>query len=227
MWQKSLAFRSNKWIAFLLGTIFYSALPQLLAQDDSLAMDQEGIYPGCVITNSDDTLRGYIQFESLSANQLEVTYYTSMNLEETRHTYKPGDIKAYNLLSYTFVSVPFSGKYCSRSKTFMHRIIDGPITLFEWYYIEKQQYFEDNDISGYNPESNYDLVYHVQLFAQKFGEKPVNLNSTKFEIRFRTAMSKYVVKCLELAKKIENKEKRYTHNYIEKIIHEYNACDLK
>lgn len=222
-----LAFLNNKWIAFFLGAVFFSVLQQLQAQNDSLAMDREGIYPGYVITNSEDTLKGYIQFESVSANQLEVTYYTSMNLEETRYTYKPGEIKAYNLLSYTFVSVPFSGKYCSRKKTFMHRVIDGPITLFEWYYVEKQQYFEDNDIYGFDPDSSYELVYQVQLFAQKSGEKPVNLNSTKFEMRFRTAMSMYVVECLELAKKIENREKRYTHNYIEKIIHEYNACDLK
>jgi hypothetical protein len=221
------AFRSYKWIAFFLGIIVYSVLQQLHAQNDSLAMDQEGIYPGYVITNSDDTLRGYIQYESVSANQLEVTYYSSMNLEETHHTYKPGDIKGYKLLSYTFVSVPFSGKYCSRKKTFMHRAIDGPITLFKWYYIEKQQYFEDNDIYEYNPDASYELAYQVQLFAQKFGENPVNLNSTKFEMRFRIAMSKYVLECLELAKKIGNKEKRYTHDYIEKIIREYNACDLK
>ncbi len=222
-----LASRSYKWIVFLLSITFYSVLQQLQAQNDSLAMDQEGIYPGYVITNSGDTLRGYIQFESASANQLEVTYYSSMNLEETRYTYKPGDIKGYKLLSYTFVSVPFSGKYCSRKKTFMHRTIDGPITLFKWYYIEKQQYFEDIDISGYNPDPSYELVYKVQLFAQKFGEKPVNLNSTKFEIRFRIVMSKYVLECLELAKKIEKKKKGYTHDHIERIIREYNACDLK
>ena len=221
------AFKSYKWFIIFLGVVFYSTLPQLHAQNDSLAMDQEGIYPGYVITNSDDTLRGYIQYESASANQLEVTYYVSMNREETRYTYKPGDIKAYHLLSYTFVSVPFSGKYSSRNKTFMHRIIDGPITLFEWYYIEKQQYFEDTDMYGYDPDASYKLTYQVQLFAQKVGENPVNLNSSKFEMRFRTAMSKYVVECLELAKKIKNREKRYTHNYIEKIIHEYNACNLK
>lgn len=202
-------------------------IPSFTDAQEEVALKPRWMYPGCIISLQNDTLKGYIEFMTPLANQMMVRFYTEPSENRPSGKYKPDDIKGYLVESLYYESVPFSGEGVSRKNSFMIKILDGPVSLYKWYY-DPDLAFGGQDLNeamGTENVMDVDLYegLETQVFGVKKGEKPVDFYSMKYVMKFKKNMSEFVAADTELAGKIENKEPGYTHDYLVRIIQEYNA----
>ena len=205
--------------------------PLLHSQEEESPLTLRTRYPGYIINNYGDTIKGLIEFKTLIANQFNVWLYEGPTSGKPLEKFKPKDINSYKVDRLMYVSLPFSGKGFSKKNTFMIRVIDGPISLYEWYYDESLMVDDDDlyEAAGVEKAMDVDLEEGIvqQLFAVKNDGKPVDFTSLKFSMKFKKLMSEYVADYRELSAKIANKEEGYKYeNYME-IIKEYNGWYLK
>lgn len=208
-------------IPFLLAILYVcSTYPEVQAQDTIPSLTEEALYPGCIISRDNDTVSGYLFYKSLLHNQTQAIFYDSVSGSQQIRTFRPGEINGYILAGILYHSIPFSGRYSARKATFMHCLVEGPVSLYKWYFHEKQQYFESNSIWDYT--SSYDPSFQVQLFAYRKGEKPLELSAYRSPHRFHVRLSMYLKDDPGLAGKIRSKSPGYRFENLHSIIMEYN-----
>jgi hypothetical protein len=201
----------------------------LHAQQDSSAVRLWTLYPGYVITNSGDTVHGYLMLKNLINNQGKVFFFNDSTQEDYTVKYKPGDIKAYKVGPRFYETLKFPVTNTTRTRSFFLRAIDGPITLYKSYFDDKERVkIDEDDIWN----SKIDLSFSESelkenLLGRKLGAEIVDFGSFSFLLKFKKTMAEYVSDYPDLAKKIANKEKGYEWADLEKVIREYNSWYLK
>ncbi len=193
------------------------------------------LYPGYVVTRKGDTLKGYVLLKNLIANQDKVIFYpTQEKNKEQAQKFKPKEVKAYKVGPRYYESYKFRPGVSSyatndaKAYHFVLKVIDGPVSLYKWYYETTQRSEDRVKINEEHPlESHVDLSFdesdlkYITLFKKLDGE------ITKPALNFKKQMSKLLADYPELAKKIASKEKGYRSWDLEKIIREYNEWYLK
>ncbi len=225
----------NLILLFILVTFITGAKAQVANPEQATDTVQEirlwTLYPGYVVTLTNDTLRGYIMLGNLLYNQNKVLYFK--NETDTKHTakYKAKEIKSYKAGPRSYDSFKYRPSMSeAKGYHFFMKIIDGPITEYRWYYepegrtSQRVEINEDNILL-----SKIDLSFNendLQYFTigRKLNGKPFSLNMV---INFKNAMSKLVADYPQLANKIKTKQKGYRVADQEKIIREYNAWYIK
>lgn len=180
-------------------------------------------YPGYVITLDNDTIHGYLQLSNLVDNQKKVLFYKDADDDRYAKKYKPKEIKGYKVGPRSYESFKFSPATESKGIYFFLKILDGPLSLYKWY-------FRPQDPTDESALVDVDLVMGLneddldsQLIGIKPDEEPVQLDSPKFISNFKKYMSRYLEDYPELAEKIASKEEGYRHENLKEIVREYNA----
>ncbi len=205
--------------------------------DTTVQVKLWSLYPGYVITRTNDTLRGHLLLKNLVNNQDKVLFYRDPDDEKYTEKYKPKDLKAYKVGPRYYESFKFKPPVTysandARTYHFILKIIDGPFSLYRWYYETVEQSRARVKIDQDHPlRSHIDLSFSEKdLKHENYGLTPrgefIDLGSLKMLTNFKKNMSKLVEDDPELAQKIRNKEKGYGYYDLEKIIHEYNAWYL-
>jgi len=196
------------------------------------------LYPGYVVRQNGDTVHGYLLLKNLAANQDKVFFFEHPEDKKYSVKYKPKDLKAYKVgpryyESWKFRPPATASANDARTYHFLLKIIDGPFSLYRWYYEILEQSKARLKIDSDQPlTGTVDLSFSEKdLQTHNYGVTPegefVDLSSLKMLTSFRKNMSKLVADDEELARKIRNKEKGYGYYDIERIIREYNEWYLK
>jgi hypothetical protein len=218
----------TKWL-FITGFLipFY-----LFAQIDETQIKPRTILPGYVVSLDGDTTTGYLFFTTLIGNQTHIKFYRDQEGKNPVDDFKPGTIKSYGFSDLHYASVPFSGKGYGKNKSFMIRLVEGPVSLYKWYYSESTMMSGDDLNEAMGKESVLKTEpaegLEVQVFGVRGNEEPEDFYSTGFAMNFKKKMSAYLSDYPELAGKIADKTPGYRHDSLVKIIREYNAwCEQK
>ena len=196
------------------------------------------LYPGYVVTQNGDTLNGYLLLKNLAANQDKVFFYDHPEDKKYSVKYKPKDLKAYKVGPRYYESRKFkppatASANDARTYHFILKVIDGPFSLYRWYYETLEQSKARLKIDSDQPlTGTVDLSFSEKdLQTHNYCVTPegefVDLSSLKMLTNFKKNMSKLVADDAELAGKIRNKEEGYGYYNIDRIIREYNAWYLK
>ena len=198
------------------------------------------LYPGYVVTKDNDTIKGYLMLKNLINNQDKVFFYKSKSdKKEDAVKYKPKDIKAYKVGPRYYESFKFKPSVSTYSandaKTyhFVLRVLDGPLSLYRWYYETIEKSKERVNVDAEHPLNtkvdlsfNEDELKYITL-GRKNGGEIIDFNSMKMLMGFKKNMSKLVADYPELAGKIAKKKEGYQHQDIENIVKEYNEWYVK
>lgn len=221
MYSSTRKIGSMRFMPFLLATLLVCCTyPVAQAQDTVPSLTEEALYPGCIISPENDTVSGYLFYKSLLHNQTQAIFYDSVSGSQHVRTFRPDEINGYILSGMLYHSVPFSGRYSARKTTFMHCLVEGSVSLYKWYFHEKQQYFESNAIWDYT--SSYDPSFQTQLFVHRKGEKPLELSAYRSPHRFHVRLSTYLKDDPGLAEKIRSKTPGFRFEDLHSIIRDYN-----
>ncbi|MBP7508002.1 MAG: hypothetical protein KA807_09280 [Prolixibacteraceae bacterium] len=182
------------------------------------------IYPGYIITKSNDTIQGYLMLKNKISNQGKVFFFDSPNAEKPSAKYKPKDIKGYKVADRVYETMKYSPEYTTMKYSFLLKTVDGKVKFFKSYFDDKERIkIDEDDIWN----SKIDLSFSEEELKEvwlgsKDGKKIENFNSFGYLLNFSKNMSKFLSDCPEIANKIANKEKGYEYGNLEKIIREYN-----
>jgi len=199
------------------------------SQPDSTAVSLWTIYPGYVITHEDDTICGYLKLSNLVANQHKLFFYNNPDDEEYAEKYKPKEIKGYKVGTRIYKSFKYWPTGETNSYHFFLEVIDGPISLYQWYYepesrtSERVKIDEDNVLNSEIDLSFSENDLTKEQIIIKLDNKPINFSALKFITNFKKNMSKLVEDNEELSRKIANREEGYQLQDDQKIILEYNV----
>ncbi len=158
------------------------------------------IYPGHIITLTNDTAQGFIQYGSREANQSKCIFYTNADDSKTKKIYKPSELKGYAVEDQHFRSLDYSGNI-----GFLGKGDRSFLLISEPGRINTYVYYLDNE----------------QIVWQK-GDEPAVSNASML-MGFKKNVLKLVGDYPELVAKIEKKEKGYGMLNIAAIITEYNT----
>lgn len=122
---------------FLVLTIL--ACTGLMSQEDYKEVKLWTIYPGYVITHTKDTIHGYIELNNLVDNQKKALFYNNPDDEKYAEKYKPKHFKGYKVGPRSYESFKFRPEKEARGVHFFLKVLDGPISLYEWYYRKHHQ----------------------------------------------------------------------------------------
>ena len=208
----------------------YSTAP---VTDTTAKVKLWSLYPGYVVLQNGDTLRGYILLKNLAANQDKAVFYRSPDDGKPTAKYRPKDLKAYKVGPRYYESRKFrppatASSNDARTWHFLLKVIDGPFSLYKWYYETPEQSKARLQIDRGHPlEGHINLSFsEKELQVENYGLTPsgefVDLGSLKMLTNFKKNMSKLVAEDAELVQKIRNKEKGYGYYDIDRIIREYN-----
>jgi len=194
--------------------------------DDSLK--QATLYPGYIVTHQQDTIDGFLYLSNIAANQYRVFYFTSPDEPGSNVKYKPKDIAAYKVGSRLYESFEFKATNALHKRNFFLKVIDGPISMYRWYYEPESRSSKRVMIDEENLlNSSIDLSFDEsdltgQDIVIKLGGEPINLSAPKYLMKFKKHMAALVEEDAELVGKIQRKEKGYTFGYQQQIIQEFN-----
>lgn len=213
-----------KTILQIMATVFLFIPGRNLKAQDSLTIRLWTRYPGYIITNEGDTVRGILLLKNKISNQGKVFFFDNEKAEEPSAKYKPREIRAYKVADRFYEIVKYSPEYTTMRYCFLLRIIDGPIKLYHAYYDDKKR-IEINEEEIW--KSKIDLSFSEselkeQILGCRNGEEIQDFGSLAYLMKFKKTMSEYLSDCPEIAGKIANKEKGFQWTDIEKIIKEYN-----
>ena len=221
--------------AILMSSILYGQTENEAINNDSAHIRLWTKYPGYVVTKDNDTVKGYLMLKNLIANQDKVFFYHDKDTDKGEAVkYKPKQLKAYKVGPRYYESYKFKPPVASYStndaKTyhFVLKVIDGPISLYKWFYepterSEERVKIDTSDILN----SKIDLTFSETGLESVTFIKKFDGELTSFGLGFKKKMSKIVSDDKELSKKILNKEKGYRSWDLEKIVKEYNNWYLK
>lgn len=196
------------------------------------------LYPGYIVTRQGDTISGYLLLKNLVNNQDKVFYYHNKEDKKYTEKYKPKDLRAYKVGPRYYESFKFKPPATASANDantwhFILKLIDGPFSLYRWYYETLDQSHARLKVDQDRPfHATVDLSFTEEgLSQQNYGLTPagefVDLGSLKMLTNFKKNMAKLVQDDAALAQKIRNKVKGYGYYDIERIINEYNAWYLK
>lgn len=198
-----------------------------ITQDLESPLPPRTIQQGYVVNLEGDTAKGYIMFMTVIANQFNVSLYENKSDNKPLAKYKPKDLEGYQVGDLYYSSVPFSGEGFSRKRSFMIRLVEGPVSLYKWYYDESLMLDGQdlNEAMGREEVLTVELDegITVQYFGVRGNEKPVDFSSVKYGMNFKKHMSRYVSDCPELSEKIAAREEGYGYDNLAHIITEYNS----
>jgi len=211
---------------FLTGLLLIVFNLRILAQEMQTEPARGSVLPGYIITLKGDTIRGYLLNINLWMNQHMTFLYKNPDDPKGRVKYKPKEIKAYKVGNRFYESMDYTFSYSVHNNNFILQKVEGPISLYVWYYDEDRGNLMSPDISLAELTSAF-LFDEKDLWKDEFGKKPdgefTQLNGLKFMMKFAKNMSAYVQDDPELADKIAKKTKGYQNIDIEKIVREYNT----
>ncbi len=227
-----------KKMLFLFLLLYFSPETYGQVTDTTVKVKLWTIYPGYVVTKSGDTIQGYLKLKNLVNNQDKVLFYLHPDDEKYTKKYKPKMLKVYKVGPRYYESFKFRPPvtYAGNDANTYHfvlKIIDGPFSLYRWYYESTERSKQRVKVDENNPAATQiDLSFsEEELLTHDYGKTPdgdfIDLNSMKLLTNFKKNMSKLVGDYPELAKKIKNKLEGYRYANLEKIINEYNSWYLK
>ncbi len=205
----------------------------LSAQDNNEKVELWTIYPGYVITLDDDTIHGYIKLNNYVDNQKKALFYNNPKDEKYTEKYKPKNIKGYKVGPRIYESFKFWPETEANSVHFFLKVMEGPVSLYQWYYEPQSRTDERVKVDEENVlNSKIDLSFSeedldTELIGIKLGGKPQQLDNLKFLTNFKKNMSKYLEDYPELAEKISQKKEGYRYENMKEIIMEYNEWYTK
>lgn len=207
--------------AFLVFVIVLTGVKKAYNQDTLTEIKMWTIYPGYVITHTDDTIFGYIKLNNLADNQDKALFYKNDDDEKYSEKYRPKDIKAYKVGPRFYESFKFwPAGGAANTYHFFLRVIDGPIKYYVWYYEPESRTSERFKVD--DDGVKIDLSFSEDdLYSQEIVKKLDN-NPEKVGVNFKKFMSKLVEDNKDLADKIIRKDDGYTYGKYENIIREYN-----
>ena len=199
---------------FLLIAICIFSFPNIKAQEnwDGYSVGQK--YPGYIIKTDGTKIEGYLQAQELAtpsdnpigdSNQSKVIFFTDPRNNKTKTTYKPADLKEYQIADKVYRSIAYSGGLSSKALRFLLLQSDGGISEYAWY---------DNVGSRMYPK------YETKIVLKKGNETPKEVQG--FMLNFSTKGSELFKDYPELAKKVSDKENGYGYLQIMNIVEEYN-----
>ncbi len=212
--------RQYSQFAFLSACTFFMFCSGLKAQDWSgMSYAYYQNYPGYIITNAGDTVKGFVEHGDRTRNQNKCIFYTDVKDRKTKKTYKPDELKGYAVGDKVYRSMHYSGGLFSKPLNFVLAVKPGRITQCTYYTKDEGYIIQVRKIN--ETDAQYDeRICKAELVWYKEGEDPIS-NPTLL-LGFAKKVSKLVADYPELAKKVENKEKGYTTLKILDIIDEYN-----
>lgn len=208
--------------------LFFCSSQKLSAQFPDDSLKQATLYPGYIVTNQQDTIKGYLYLSNIAANQYRAFYFKSPDDPESKVKYKPKDLKAYKVGSRLYESFEFNATNAMHKRNFFLKVIDGPISLYRWYYepesrSSKRLMIDEEDLLNSTIDLSFDESDLTgQNIVIKMGSEPINLTAPKYLMKFKKNMAALVEENEEIVGKIQRKEKGYTFGYQEQIIKEYN-----
>lgn len=208
-------------IRSLFAIMLTVAVTTVFAQDWSGNKYKFGTkYPGYIITTSGDTVKGFIQHNGRSENQVKAVFWTNPDDKKTKKEYEPEDIKGYMVGDKTYRSIQYSGGLMAKPWRFNLLVKDGQIAEYRFYNKEGDHVGVKTMKPG-ETQAQYDERMHKEdVVYQKGTDKPVTMQY--FGLKFASKMSEYVSDYPELSKKVADKEKGYGMLQMMNIIDEYN-----
>jgi len=186
-------------------------------------------YPGYVITLEGDTIKGALLLRNKISNQSKVFFFKDMDADEPQAKYHAKDIRGYQVGPRTYCSLKFSGQNAMRNHNFLLVVVEGPLTLYKWYYDDTERLkIDDGDVWNAKIDLSFDekgLSYQSVLTMPD--GRLIDLSDMKYVLGFKKNMSKLLSDCTELADHIARKDKGYTLDDMEAIAGEYNTWYLR
>jgi hypothetical protein len=178
------------------------------------------LYPGYVVTLTNDTIQGYIEHGDRTMNQDKAVYYSDINNRKTKKVYKPEDLKGYMVGDKVYRSIHWSGGLLEKPLKFNLLVQDGAITQYHFY--TKDEGYVVQVRSKDETDAEYDArICQTQMVFQKNDGKP--FAETSLGLGFAKKMAEIVADYPELSTKVKNKEKGYGMLNLLTIIDEYNV----
>ncbi|MDB5030062.1 hypothetical protein [Mucilaginibacter sp.] len=184
----------------LLLVLFTTAISlHAMSQEYTKPQLSRGVHPGTITTLDGQTVKGYIYYDDRQANQKKCIYYTDFNDVHTEKVYKPADIAGYTIENMQYKSINYSGNigFGKGNRNFVYITQPGAITTFTYWAPTEQLLWQKGDEE---PFSNASMV---------FGFKKTMLNLVGDDV--------------ELAGKVDRKDKGYGILGVATIVNEYNA----
>ncbi len=217
----------------IAGIMAYGQKADSLKTGDTTRVKLWTVYPGYIVKKDNDTVKGYLLLKNRVANQDKVFFYNTPDGDKKDAIkYKPKAIKAYKVGPRFYESFKFNPGVSSYSTNdantyhFVIKTLDGPITLYKWYYETVQRSEDRVKVNEDKPlNTKIDLSFNEdELSSITLGKMPDGelVNFDKMLIGFKKKMSKLVADYPELSKKIAGKQAGYRRSDIEKIVKEYN-----
>ncbi len=216
--------------SLLLCALIFGLVTNSMAQNDEPLMNNINTrYKGYVVTNSNDTIRGYLLNSNKVENQYEVLVYNNIHTPNpiADFTFIPNDVKEYKVGARHYVTFPMAEDKDPNRKVFLLREVKGPISLFEYYS-------EEGDPNRTRVKRNLRLpenkrAYNIdesKLQRNNYGYKNgvlTDMSGSAWIMSYKKVLADYVSDYPELAKKIADKEKGY--GFINKLKHVYEYND--
>ncbi|MGA2408086.1 MAG: hypothetical protein ABSF81_15220 [Bacteroidales bacterium] len=104
------------------------------------------IYPGYLVTNAGDTVKGYLMLKNKISNQGKVFFFKTPDSKDPVK-YKPNNIKAYKVANRFYERMKYSPEYTTMRYCFLLRTTEGAINIYKAYYDDKKRIkIDENDI---------------------------------------------------------------------------------
>lgn len=184
------------------------------------------MYPGYIIENDGDTIRGFLKADTRcsnggigSSNQNTAAFYANETDKKPVAKYKPDEIKGYRIGDKVYESINYSGGLMKKPN-FNLVVEDGAIRMYEWYSTVENY----NMITQRSGESwkDYDARrFETKIIIAKDPKEPMEHSS--LGLGFAKKMPALMSDNPEMAKKVADKEKGYTFLNMFEVIKEYNA----
>jgi hypothetical protein len=194
-----------------------TAIPALSQDWKSYNFSQP--YPGYVITNAGDTLKGYVVHGDRTQNQNKVVFYSDINDKKSKKEYKPADLKGYHVGDKEYRTIQYSGGLLKKPLNFILVKTDGKIATYAHY--TKQEGFIIQVRKNGETDQEYDeRVCEEEVLFRKGDDELIKLSS--FLLNFKKNMEKLISDHPALYAKVQNGEKGYGKLNVLDIIKEYN-----
>ncbi|MCC6250915.1 MAG: hypothetical protein IT238_00460 [Bacteroidia bacterium] len=123
---------------------------------------QKMFYPGYVVTNNGDTVRGKIPYDIGNNNN-----YHIVDLRDDKgYSHK---FNVWQIKMYSFNNEEYYTKKCERGETihrkglvFMHKAQEGKVTLYEYEYVRKIGAARSYEEGGIASEGDKDFYYETK-----------------------------------------------------------------
>jgi len=129
----------------ILTLFFVSYFNSLFAQSD--------FKPGFIITNSNDTIRGFIDYQKNSINAKECVFKKTEDAAET--TYTPRDIKSYRIENSKY----YVSKTVKGERIFLEFLLNGVVDLYYYKAHGKEFFFLEKDTSLIELTNDTRIIY--------------------------------------------------------------------